>query len=386
MTFSERSPVLIGLVSLALVAGATLFALLAEGGMFRGGYTLTAEFADAAGLRPGDDVLIAGVRAGEVRELSLAGDRVEAVLRVDGHELSENTRARIRLRTLVGRRAVVLEPTGAWSRPLSDGDRIPLARTDVPVDMPEFGDAAEEVLADTEAELLDRFLVALTEITRGQRAQVETLVAGGTRLTGVVAEQEQEVRALLRRLRQVSEALAVREEEIGRTVEELSVALAALAERRSELRRLARSTNRSARLSADLVADLRPELDRLLADFDLVADVLEGHELDLAESLAYSGDAVEGFASIALSGQEQVPWGDMFVTSVGAAGVDVVAGCGGLLDEQLDAVLGPDPRSCAEQDNSTQPDADADDDAGAQDASPGGLEQLFAPVLRGGAR
>jgi hypothetical protein len=51
-----------------------------------------------------------------------------------------------------------------------------------------------------------------------------------------------------------------------------------------------------------------------------------------------------------------VPWGDVFVTSAGAAGVDVLLGCGGLLDQQLDIILGPDPRSCDEQENRTFPD------------------------------
>ena len=66
MSFIERSPVVIGIIMVIITAAITVGGLSIQGSDLRGGYTLTAQFEDAAGLRPGDDIFIAGVRAGAV--------------------------------------------------------------------------------------------------------------------------------------------------------------------------------------------------------------------------------------------------------------------------------------------------------------------------------
>lgn len=369
LTFAERNPVVLGIFTTLLIVGGTLGALAVQGGLFRGGYRVTAEFADAAGLSAGDQVLIAGLRAGQVEDLRLAGDRVEAVLRVDDHELPKTTRARIILRTLVGRRSVELVAPGGsssgsgsrsdpgdWSELLVEGDRIPVERTSLPVDVPEFGEVAEGIFSETDTAGLNEFLVSLTDVTRGQRAQVEALIQGGSRLTGIVNDQEQEVRELLRNLRTVSEALAARDQQLVAVIDDFGATVADLAARREDLRRLLRGTDEASAIAADLVARERAELDRILDEVHVASEVISRHQLDLAEALAYGGDSIEGFASIAYAGPIEVPWGNVFTTSLGPAGVDVVAGCGGLIDQQLDGFFGEDPRTCAEQENETFPD------------------------------
>src|SRR5688572_6140895 len=104
MSFIERSPVVIGIITAIITAVITIGGLSIQGSDIRGGYTLTANFADAAGLRPGDDVFIAGVRAGAVQSIEIVDDHVEVVLTVNGHELPAETRAKIVVRTLVGSR------------------------------------------------------------------------------------------------------------------------------------------------------------------------------------------------------------------------------------------------------------------------------------------
>lgn len=356
LTFMERSPVAIGLVTFALIVAGTMGALIVEGGRFRSGYTLTADFADAGGLLVGDDVLIAGVVAGDVRDMDLVDGALRVTLFVAEHELPRNTRAEIVLRTLVGRRSLDLVPGGDWSQTLADGDHIPIERTRVPEDVPDFGERAEELLPELDTDALNTFLAAVTDLARGQRAQVETLVEGGTRLTSIVNEQEQEVLFLLDRLHQVSEALAARDEEIVRIIEDFGLVAAELADRREDLRRLIRETNRSARIAADLVGDERARISDILDEVHQLTGVLNRNQMNLAEGLAYSGQSIYGFSEVAWSGEVPVPWANQLVTALGPAGVDVITGCGGLVDQQLDMILGPDPRSCEEQDHDTFPD------------------------------
>jgi phospholipid/cholesterol/gamma-HCH transport system substrate-binding protein len=358
MQFTERSPVLIGLVAFALTAVFTVVGLALNRSHLVGGYQVVAEFSDANGMRAGDHVFVAGVRAGRVLRLDIVEDRVEALLQIDGAELPATSRAQVQLQTLVGRRGVDIQAVGSFDELLEDGDRIPLERTRTAIDVPTFGETAEELLSEVDAEVLNTFLRGLSDLTEGQRQEVAQLVEGGTRLTDVVTDQEEQVRELLRQLRGVVETLNARDAELVAILDSFEVALGEIAARRDDLRRLFRETNATSAQAADLVADKRAEIDRILDDLHRLLTVVDRHQLDLAEALAYSGDAIVGFSSIAFAGPVPVPWGHVFVTSLGPAGVDVLIGCGGLLDRQLDAVLGPDPRSCEEQENQTIPEGD----------------------------
>ena len=80
MTLSRpRHPIAIGIAGLVVLAVLATAAYNADSLPFIGGGTVyTAQFSDAAGLRAGDPVYIAGVEVGRVTAVELAGDRVRA--------------------------------------------------------------------------------------------------------------------------------------------------------------------------------------------------------------------------------------------------------------------------------------------------------------------
>lgn len=351
MRLSERSPRLLGVVAVVLMAAVTVFGLTVQRADLGGGYTLVAEFADAGGLRAGDDVFVAGVRVGEVRELAIDGARVVARMTIDGTELPAATRAAVKLRTLVGRRAVELDTGDDFSRLLTDGDTIPLARTSVAIDVPEFGEVSEQLLSDVDAEALDTLFSSLSDVTADQREEVALLVEGGTRLAGVITQQEEELRRLLRALRAVSATLADSDDDLVAVIDDFGTVLDSLAQRREDVRRLLRETNTTSGAAADLVAGTREQVDRVLDELHADLEVVNRHQVALAEALAYAPEGVGGFAEITRSGPDPTPYGKVFVTGLGAVGVDVLFGCGGLADQLFDEVLGPDPRPCEEQTN-----------------------------------
>ena len=405
MSFIERNPVIIGLVAVIVTAVITIGGLSIQGSDLRGGYTLTAQFEDASGLRPGDDVFVAGVRAGSVQAVDIVEDHVEAVLTVNGHELPNETRAKIVVRTLTGTRGVELAAQGPYDNLLKDGDVIPIERTDLPIDAPEFGDVSEELLSETDAEALNELLVSLTDVTRGQREEIATLINGGNRVTKVINEQERDIQSLLNSLSEVSAVLNTQSSEIITIIDDFGSTLRTLRARRAELQRFFRQTNTTADTAADLVGRERRELDRILEDVHEVTAVLNENQMYLAEGLAYVGDSITGFSSVAYAQGKPVAWGHIFVQSAGPIGLDILAGCGGLVDQQLDQILGPDPRSCEEQANDTFPkdeedqadndedgpptnnddiSNDDDDDGGSgtsQQASPTGIEAIIAGPL-----
>lgn len=412
MRLIERSPVVIGAVTLAVIAAVTAAALAVERGMLVGGYHLTAEFAHADGLAAGDPVLISGVRVGEVESLAIAGDHVEATLRIEGSELGADATGQIAVRSLVGNRAVELDAGSDFDDPLTHGDTIPLARTRQPRDLAELGDASQQLLSQVDSRALNRLVVALDDVVAGQRQELSALIDGGTDLSRTVNDQQAQIRSLLQRLSDLGETLNQRDDELVAIIDDVDAALARLNARREDLRALVRETRATAGQAADLVAAERSQLDAILTDLHDITDVLAQHQMDLAEGLAYAGSSLQGFASVNQAGDEYVPWGSVLVQSAGPVGVDVLLSCGGVLDQQLTQLLGPDPRSCAEQADQSMPDdiergegvldgltgrsesggatGDGGDDAGGGSdrggegsGLRGGLERLLPPSLDG---
>lgn len=369
--FSERNPVVIGIVTVALIAAATVAALTLDRRDFTGGYALVGEFTTANGLRTGDSVSIAGVKIGTVTGLRITDDHVEVDMAIDGTDLPVGTRAALEPQTLVGKRGIELDGGGDWSQLLGDGGVIPLARTTVATDVPTFGDASTELLSEIDAEALNQFLRALADVTRGQREQVADLVSGGTRLTSVVNDQEAEINQLLGALESLGATLNSRDTELLSIIDDFNLVLDNVVARRADLVALFEETNRSSAVAADLVATNRVQLDQILDELHRDLAIVNDNQLSLAEAIAYAPDAIGGFASIAFADDQRVPWGHVFVQSVGPLGVGVLLGCGGLLDMQLDQILGPDPRSCEQQDGQTLPDdVDEFDDVECSGAPP----------------
>ena len=79
--FRERNPVIIGAVSIAVIAALILVAFRAQDlPLIGGGDTYYAAFTEAGGLKANDEVRIAGVRVGKVEAVELAGDHVRVDL------------------------------------------------------------------------------------------------------------------------------------------------------------------------------------------------------------------------------------------------------------------------------------------------------------------
>ncbi|MGV9301523.1 MlaD family protein, partial [Amycolatopsis sp. NPDC003676] len=77
MSESKSSAATIGVVGIVLAVTISLATLqYTKLPFIRSGATFTAFFADAGGLVPGDPVHVAGVRSGEVDDVSLDGPKV----------------------------------------------------------------------------------------------------------------------------------------------------------------------------------------------------------------------------------------------------------------------------------------------------------------------
>ena len=91
-----------------------------------GGYTVSAEFDNAAGLNTGTDVRLAGIKIGTVTAQSLNPENYQAVITmaIDPKiSLSDDTTAKITSEGLLGSNFIAIEPGGSDTK-LTDGGRI----------------------------------------------------------------------------------------------------------------------------------------------------------------------------------------------------------------------------------------------------------------------
>jgi phospholipid/cholesterol/gamma-HCH transport system substrate-binding protein len=89
-----------------------------------------AQFTDTGGLNPGDKVRIAGVDVGQIRSLSIEGDKVVIGYTLDGAKIGTDSRANIRTDTILGRKNLEIEPKGSTG--LKPNGVLPLGQTTTP--------------------------------------------------------------------------------------------------------------------------------------------------------------------------------------------------------------------------------------------------------------
>src|SRR5258707_6916154 len=98
---------------------------------FGGSTTYKAVFADAAGVNKGDDIRVAGVKVGTVKQVAIT-DRTRALITFsvdDSTSVTEATHATIKYRNLVGQRYIALTQEVGSTHKLAEGTTIPIART-----------------------------------------------------------------------------------------------------------------------------------------------------------------------------------------------------------------------------------------------------------------
>jgi phospholipid/cholesterol/gamma-HCH transport system substrate-binding protein len=126
----RRDELLVGLlllVAVALALGGTIW--IARGGLKRG-YPMYARFPWGAGLKPGQQVLLAGVAVGTVDRVELIPDGTLAVKFSiqDQYKVPEGTTASVEPNGIFGDQLIALTPVRASTNYLPEGDTIPTGK------------------------------------------------------------------------------------------------------------------------------------------------------------------------------------------------------------------------------------------------------------------
>ncbi len=339
-SFLERSQRTIGVLGLTALLGGSAFALLLSSGVFARVYHVQAHFADAAGIVPGDEVTVAGLQAGTVKGLQIENGQVVMDLAVNRNvELPADSRAEVVVQTLLGKETVSLE-AGQASGLLQDGSVIPLGRTTTPINITELNDISVNLLQKSDPGALNDFLKEVTTITAGKGDQIHQIVSGLADVAQAVDERRTQLASLIDALRTISTTLGERDQTIVSLIDNLDPVLSDLAARENDIRTLLVATDSASHQTADLVARNRTVLDQTLTALHTDLGVIDQHQLDLAAAISYLDQAVQGYSSVGYSSGTANHWANIFVQSLGPAGVDALIGQCGVVDQLIDQALG----------------------------------------------
>jgi phospholipid/cholesterol/gamma-HCH transport system substrate-binding protein len=282
--FREMNKTAIGAVGITTILATLVFSFSLERlPLVGGGDEFKAEFSEAAGLRPNDEVRVAGVKKGKVIGVDLAGDKVLVTMRLKDVEFGRESRADIRIKTVLGRKFVMLTPEGVGQ--MEPGDTIPLARTSSPYDIAEaFQGLSATVGEIDEAQLAQAFTV-LSDTFRDTPDEVKASLTGLSRLSRTIASRDAELKVLLDRSRGVTEVLAARDEDLVAFMADASLLFDEVTRRRAAIDALLTSTVALSEQLRALVrenqAQLQPALERLRG----VTDVLKANQANIDKAL-----------------------------------------------------------------------------------------------------
>lgn len=271
---------------LGIIGGALIVALLLASSAIKllgvGEQSIKAEFVQAAGIKVGDRVAIAGVTSGRVDGAKLEGDHVLLTLSVDNDvKLGPDARASIKMATLLGARYVDLEPGDGTGL---KGGRIPVSNTAVPYNLadvvqvgtPKFealdtkklseslnlinqqmGDSPQLMaqaldsvgalakVMDTRRDEVDSLLKDLNRVTQilgDNRNSVLLVITQGEAIANRVMERQGLLRQLLDNVAQLTKQLqaigAENDNQLGPTIQQLNTMAEGLQKNKDNLDRL----------------------------------------------------------------------------------------------------------------------------------------------------
>lgn len=255
-------------------------------------YQISGEFAATAGVAANSEVAYLGVNHGTVRSVDMDDDRIVITMSIDrDKEIPEGSTARIFRKSAVGEPYIDFVPPEGWEEgdpTMEEGDKVPLERTTVPLEFSELLRAASRVLESVDPDQTRTLIHELAVALNGRGDTLRDLTISSDALLATFAERAD-----------LLDSLSSNSTRLTRTVTErraaLSSAISDLADLASTLRAVEPDTrvllDRGTELlgqTADLVEDVKGDVDCILSDLDDVI-TLTSTDANLG-SLAYTLD------------------------------------------------------------------------------------------------
>jgi len=257
-----------------------------------------AQFTDTGGLNPGDKVRIAGVDVGQIRSLSIEGDKVVIGYTLGGIKVGTDSRANIRTDTILGRKNMEIEPKGSTG--LKPNGVLPLGQTTTPYQIYDAFFDVTKAASGWDTQTVKKSLNVLSETIAQTSPHLSAALDGVARFSDTIGKRDGDIRQLLANANKIAGVIGNRSGQINELLTGAQTLLAAINERTYAISQL---LERVSAFSAQVKGfiDDNPNLNKVLTQLNTISDILVARKYDLVDTLTslakFTASLAEAIAS-----------------------------------------------------------------------------------------
>ncbi|MFJ1459794.1 MCE family protein [Nocardia wallacei] len=307
----KRSPAFMGGLGLFLVLLITVSVFFLDRLPILGaGTKYTAEFSEAAGLKKGNEVRIAGVKVGSVADVRLDGDKVLVDFRTKDAWVGDDTTASIQIKTVLGQKYLALDPKG--SHVADPGEPIPLSRTVSPYDVTEAFQEVAKDLEQTDTGQLAASMRVLSDAFSGTAPEIRGTIDGIGRLSETLAKRDEQLKQLFAATNKTTKVLADRNAEFERLLANGGELLAELNVRQQAISQLLTGARTVAAELTALVHDNEEQIGPALTNLKSAIDMLNDNQQNISKTLTLAAPFYGLYANVLGTGR----WFDAVIVNL----------------------------------------------------------------------
>jgi phospholipid/cholesterol/gamma-HCH transport system substrate-binding protein len=283
--FRSRNPMPIGAIGLVVIVLGLLAAFFSDNlPIIGGGTTYKAEFSEAGGLKSDDEVRIAGVKVGHVTDIGLDGDKVLVSFKIKDAWVGDQTRADIKIKTLLGQKFLSLEPDGTQA--LDPDQPIRRDHTTAPYDVLEAFRGLADTVNQVDTTQLAKSFEVISQTFADTPGDVKGALNGLSQLSRTVSSRDEELSSLLANTSKISETLAARDQDLVKIMQDGNLLLQKITARKTAISNLLTGTQTLATELKGLVADNNKQLGPVLDQLGRLTTMLQRNQDSLAKGIA----------------------------------------------------------------------------------------------------
>ncbi|WP_248580294.1 MCE family protein [Nocardioides sp. InS609-2] len=229
---------------------------------FAGSKEFKAEFTDATGVVKGDDVRIAGVKVGVVKDVEIV-DRTRALVTFKVEKdtsITAATNAAIRYRNLVGQRYIALRQEVGETTRLKQGATIPVSKTSPALDLTVLFNGFKPLFQALSPSDLNKLSYEVVQVFQGEGGTLEGLLQHTASVTSTLADRDEVISALIDNLNEVLDHLGDRDKQLSQLIVSFRQLVGGLKSDRQAILGSLDSISDLSVQTAGLVSGIRPPL------------------------------------------------------------------------------------------------------------------------------
>ncbi len=179
-----------------------------------------AEFVNATGVVKGDDIRVAGVKVGTVKQVEIT-DRTRALVSftvANATQVNGGTFATIKYRNLVGQRYISLTQGVGDADRLPEGDTIPINQTAPALNLTVLFNGFKPLFQALSPTDLNKLSYEIVQVFQGEGGTLEGLLQHTASVTTTLADRDELIGALIENLNQVLAHIGDRDEQLSRLI------------------------------------------------------------------------------------------------------------------------------------------------------------------------